>query len=66
MATEMEKPTKEQFEAYVDVQKSGITNMWAIDTVIQYAEIQSQVYLTKEHCFYIMKYYNDLRAEYGI
>ena len=64
--TTYEHPSKEQFEAYVEVQKSGVTNMWDIDYVIQLAEIQSQVAITKEHCFYIMKHYGELREEYGI
>ena len=30
---EMEKITKEQFEAYVDVQESGVTNMFDVKLV---------------------------------
>ena len=56
----MEKPTKEQFEAYVDVQQSGVTNMWDIDYVIELAPEP----LTKENCFYIMKHYSELKEEY--
>ena len=56
----MEKPTKEQFEAYVEVQMSGVTNMWDIDFVIQLSNYE----LTKENCFYIMKNYSELKEEY--
>ncbi len=55
------KPTKEQFHAYQDVQQSGVTNMWAVDTVIDLASIE----LTQGNCFYIMKNYADLEKEYG-
>ena len=60
--TEYLKPSKEQFQAYVDVQMSGVTNMWDIDYVISVASEP----LTKEHCFYIMKHYNELKEEFGL
>ena len=56
----MEKPNKEEFELYVSVQQSGITNMWDIDRVIEL----SNYVLTQEMCFYIMKNYADLKEEY--
>ena len=43
--------TKEDFEAYVRVQKSGVTNMWAVKLV---SELSG---LTKEQCLDIMKNY---------
>lgn len=43
--------TKEKFYAYVGVQKSGITNMWDVQTVMKYSG------LTKEECIDIMKNY---------
>ena len=60
------KPTKEQFQAYVDVQMSGLTNMWAVDYVIDLAMEYYDVELTKDICLYIMKNYADLKEEYGV
>lgn len=60
------KPTQEQWNAYVDVQQSGLTNMWAVDTVIDLAQRYYQIELTSEACLYIMKNYADLKEEYGI
>ena len=60
------KPTKDQWIAYVDVQQSGLTNMWAVDTVISLAQKYYQIELTSEVCLYIMKNYADLKEEYGI
>lgn len=56
-----DKPTKEQFEDYVFIQKSGVTNMWAIRTVCDL----STTGLTTDICLYIMDHYNELREEYG-
>jgi len=54
------KPTKEQFELYVEIQMSGITNMLDIDAVIYLSGNN----LTKENLFYIYKNYSDLYNEY--
>lgn len=56
-----DKPTKEQFKDYVRIQKSGVTNMWAIRTVCDL----STTGLTTDICLYIMDHYNELRDEYG-
>lgn len=56
-----DKPTKEQFKDYVRIQKSGVTNMWAIRTVCDL----STTGLTTDICLYIMDHYNELREEYG-
>lgn len=50
--------TKEDFEAYVGVQKSGVTNMWAVDLVCDLSG------LDREQCFYIMKHYGELAERY--
>ena len=55
------KPTKEQFENYVFIQKSGVTNMWAVNIVCQL----STTGLTTDICLYIMKHYKELEEEYG-
>ena len=55
------KPTKEQFNDYVFIQKSGVTNMWAIKTVCDI----STTGLTTDICLYIMDHYSELKEEYG-
>ena len=63
--TENNKVTKEKFEAYVGVQKSGITNMWNVPAVIRIAAMQYLVDLTKDDCIYIMKNYRNLKEYYS-
>ena len=55
---EMEKITKEQFEAYVDVQMSGITNMFDVRTVGELSGLE------KEEIMEIMKNYGMLKDKY--
>ena len=55
---EMEKITKEQFEAYVDVQESGITNMFDVKTVGQLSGLE------KEQIMTIMQSYSELKEKY--
>ena len=47
--------TPEQFESYVEVQQSGITNMMNISYVCELTG------LTKNECIYIMKNYSELK-----
>lgn len=54
---------REKFEAYVEVQQSGLTNMWAVDYVIELAEKMAGVELTEADCFYIMKHYSELKEK---
>ena len=56
---EMEKITKENFEAYVDVQESGVTNMFDVRTV------QSLSGLEKEQIMTIMTNYGELKDKYN-
>ncbi len=56
--------SKEKFEAYRVVQKSGVTNMVNIKNVIYAADQICDITLTREDCFYIMKNYAQLLAEY--
>lgn len=58
--------TKEQFQAYVDVQMSGITNMWDVSYVIELAEKMSGVVLTEQQCLYIMKHYGELKDKWEV
>ena len=54
----MEKITKEQFEAYVDVQESGITNMFDVKMV------ESLSGLNKVEIMTIMTNYGELKDKY--
>ena len=54
----MTEITKEQFEAYVDVQESGVTNMFDVRTVSDLSG------LDKEQIMKIMKNYSELKEKY--
>ena len=54
----MEEITQEQFEAYVDVQESGVTNMFDVRTVSQLSGLE------KEEIMTIMKSYGELKEKY--
>ena len=54
----MTEITKEQFEAYVDVQESGVTNMFDVKTVGQLSGLE------KEQIMTIMTYYGELKDKY--
>ena len=54
----MEEITKEQFEAYVDVQESGVTNMFDVRTVGQLSGLEKQQIMT------IMQNYIELKDKY--
>ena len=53
--------TKEKFNAYVRVQKSGLTNMFDVRNVINLAEVE----LTREDCLAIMKNYEKYEKEFS-
>ena len=55
---------KEKFQAYVTVQKSGLTNMLHIENVAFAAEQICNIELTKEDCLYIIKNYGKLKEMY--
>ena len=54
----MNKITKEQFEAYVNVQMSGVTNMWNVKLVSELAGLEEEEIMT------IMKSYGKLKDKY--
>ena len=54
----MTEITKEQFEAYVDVQMSGVTNMFDVKTVSDLSGLE------KEEIMEIMKNYGTLKDKY--
>jgi len=51
--------TQDQFESYVDVQESGITNMFDVRTVSAHSGLDRQEIMT------IMKNYSTLQEKYG-
>ena len=55
----MTEITKEQFEAYVDVQMSGVTNMFDVKTVGDLSGLE------KEEIMEIMKNYGTLNDKYN-
>lgn len=59
---EPKKPEKHQFEDYVAIRNSGLTNMFDVHTVCQL----SVTGLTMEHCLYIMSNFRKLAEEYGV
>ena len=56
------KPTFEQFKEYLEIQNSGVTNMFDVKTIMAI----SYTGLNKEICRYIMQNYCDLEEEFGI
>ena len=54
----MEKITQEQFEAYVDVQMSGVTNMFDVQMVSGLSGLEKQQIMT------IMTHYGELKDKY--
>ena len=54
----MTEITKEQFEAYVDVQMSGVTNMWNVKLVGELSGLE------EEEIMKIMKNYGALKDKY--
>ena len=54
----MAEITKEQFEAYVDVQMSGVTNMFDVKTVSELSGLE------KEEIMTIMQSYGELKDKY--
>ena len=54
----MTEITKEQFEAYVNVQMSGVTNMFDVKTVGELSGLE------KEEIITIMKSYGELKDKY--
>jgi hypothetical protein len=54
----MAEITEEQFEAYVDVQESGVTNMFDVRTVSELSGLDREEIMT------IMKGYSELKEKY--
>lgn len=56
------KPTKEQFEEYVAIRDSGVTNMFDIS----YISAISDTGLDRPICLYIMEHFGELAKEYEV
>lgn len=56
------KPTKEQFQEYVEIRDSGVTNMFDVSFI----EAISTTGLTRLNCIYIMKNFKELADEYEV
>ena len=54
----MTEISREQFEAYVEVQESGVTNMFDVRTVGELSGLE------KEEIMTIMKSYGELKEKY--
>ena len=59
MTTETTQITQDEFDAYVKVQESGITNMFNVSVVSDYSGLSRDKIVT------IMKNYTDLNDKYG-
>lgn len=53
--------SREQFQAYLDVRDSGVTNMWAVSYVCEL----SRYVLQEDDCLYIMKHFGELMDRYN-
>ena len=54
-----EQITQDEFDSYVEVQESGITNMFNVSVVSDYSGLNRQEIMT------IMKNYSTLQEKYG-
>ena len=59
MTTETTQITQDEFDSYVEVQESGITNMFNVAVVSDYSGLSRDKIMT------IMKNYSDLNDRYG-
>jgi len=59
MTTETTQVTQDEFDSYVEVQESGITNMFNVSVVSDYSGLSRDKIMT------IMKNYTDLNDKYG-
>ena len=57
--TETTQVTQDEFDSYVEVQESGITNMFNVSVVSDYSGLSRDKIMT------IMKNYTDLNNKYG-
>ena len=53
--------SKEQFQTYLEIRDSGVTNMFDVRKVVEL----SDGILKREDCIFIMKNFNELWDKYG-
>lgn len=58
------KPTREEFQAYVLIQMSGVTNMFDTERVQALVREGTDIELSQDTILYIMGHYNELSREY--
>ena len=58
----MTKPTKEQFEEYVSIRNSGVTNMFNVTYITEISDTG----LDKPTWFQIMDHFEELAKEYEV
>lgn len=58
----MTKPTKEQFQEYVNIRDSGVSNMFDGEYICAI----SKTGLTKDICLCIIKHFTELANEFGV
>ena len=56
--------TKEKFEAFVEVQRSGMTNMFDVKAVSDLCRIRSDEVISTDEVKEIMKQYDSLMEQY--
>jgi hypothetical protein len=56
--------TRDKFQAYEGVRRSGLTNMFMVISVIKLAEELFCVELTREEVFDIMKHYRSYKKQF--
>lgn len=62
MNSDRKKPSKEQFEEYVAIRNSGVTNMFDV----RFIEDISSTGLDRPTCMYIMDHFVALAEEYQV
>lgn len=55
---------EKKFEAYLNVQKSGLTNMFDLNAVVFLSVEVYEIGLTWSDCLFIMTHYSQLRRRY--
>ena len=56
--------TKKQFQTYLEIRDSGVTNMFNTKAVIKYAKKFSRVKLERKDCLEIMANFSKLKYQY--
>ncbi|MBA7522136.1 hypothetical protein ES705_14253 [subsurface metagenome] len=57
--------SRDKWDAYTEVQQSGLTNMFDLDEVLRLNKEMSEIELSKKELHYIMKNYNKLCTRFG-